>query len=200
MRNPSIRPLHTQGGDKRHCVAFLHNWCDFWQKRSALESLNLTEDLLLSYTWTGIHVGQNFDCVRYSKIAGLSTSLMWHGGLNLVQSCKMCCAVCTLPCSHKSEPYRPINFMFAANWPTSVLRRLSWAQAFLGRLQPGGCGPNAGMKDWRAAGIGVVGSPLIDNNSTKERRGFLERRRLGDRFRSTAPCSSMKHCALSHMG
>jgi len=28
------------------------------------------------------------------------------------------------------------------------------------------------MKDWRAGGIGVVGSPLIDNNSTKEHFGF----------------------------
>ena len=70
--------------------------------------------LLLSYTQTGMHVGQNFDWVRYSKIAGLSTSLMWHGSLNLVQSCKMWCAVCTLPHSHKSEPHRPINFMLAA--------------------------------------------------------------------------------------
>jgi len=34
------------------------------------------------------------------------------------------------------------------------------------------------MKDWRAEGIGVVGSPLIDNNSTKERKDFLERSRL----------------------
>jgi len=123
--------------------------------------------LLLSYTQTGMHVGQNFDWVRYSKIAGLSTSLMWHGSLNLVQSCKMWCAVCTLPHSHKSEPHRPINFMLAANRSTPVLWRLSWTQAFLGRSQPGGCGPNAGMKDWRAAGIGVIGSPLIDNSSTE---------------------------------
>jgi len=36
------------------------------------------------------------------------------------------------------------------------------------------------MKDWRSGGIGVGGSPLVDNNSTKERRGFLERRRLGE--------------------
>ena len=71
--------------------------------------------LLLLYAQTGIHVGQNFDWVRYSKIAGLSTSLMWHGGLNLVRSYKIWCAVCTLPCSHKSEPHRPINFMLAAN-------------------------------------------------------------------------------------
>jgi len=86
---------------------------------------------LFSYTRTGIHVGQNFGCVRYSKIAGLSTSLMRHGGLNLVQSCKMWCAVCTLPHSHKSKPHRPISFMLAANRPTPVLRRLSWTQAFL---------------------------------------------------------------------
>jgi len=39
------------------------------------------------------------------------------------------------------------------------------------------------MKDWRAAGIGVVGSPSIDNNSTKERRVFQERRHLGEGFR-----------------
>jgi len=84
------------------------------------------------------------------------------------QSCKMWCAVCTLPDSHKSEPHRPINFMLAANRPTPVLRRLSWTQAVLRRSQPGGCGPNAEMKDWRAAGIGVVGSSLIDNNSTEE--------------------------------
>ena len=140
--------------------------------------------LLLSYTQTGIHVGQNFGWVRYSKIAGLSTSLMWHGGLNMVQSCKMWCAVCTLPHSHQSVPHRPINFMLAENRPTPVLRRLNWTQAFLGSSQPGGCGPNAGIKDWRAAGIGVVGSPLIESNSTKEHRGFLERRRLeGFRYR-----------------
>jgi len=36
---------------------------------------------------------------------------------------------------------------------------------------------------WRTAGIGVVGSPLIDNNSTKERRDFLEWRRFGEGFR-----------------
>jgi len=36
------------------------------------------------------------------------------------------------------------------------------------------------MKDWRAGGIGVVSSPSVDNNSTKERRYFLERRRLGE--------------------
>jgi len=28
------------------------------------------------------------------------------------------------------------------------------------------------MKDWTAGGIGVVGSPLIGNNSTKEPFGF----------------------------
>ena len=127
--------------------------------------------------------GQNFDWVRYSKRAVLSTLEIWHGGLNLVQSCKMWCAACTLPHSHKSEPHRPINFMLAANRPTPVLRRLSWTQAFLGRSQPGGCRPNAGMKDWRAAGIGVVSSPLIDSNSTNERRAFLEWRRLGEGFR-----------------
>jgi len=143
--------------------------------------------LVLSYTRTGIHVDQNFDWVRYSKIAGLSTSLMWHRGLNLVQSCKMGCAVCTLPHAHKSEPHRPIKFMLAAYRPPPVLRRFSWTQAFLGRSQPGRCGPNAGMKDGRAAGIGVVGSPLIDN-STKERRGFLERRRLGEGFRYRVLC------------
>ena len=113
---------------------------------------------------------------------------MWHGGLHLVQSCKMWCAVCTLPCSHKSEPHRPINFMLAANRPTPVLRRLSWTQAFLERSQPGGCGPNARMKDWRVAGTDVVGSPPIDSNSTKERWGFLERRRLGEGFRCRVSC------------
>jgi len=68
------------------------------------------------------------------------------------------------------------------------------------------------MKDWRAAWIGVAGSPLIDNNSTKERRGFLEQRRLGEGFRYRVSCkrcfglrfwckvSSMKHCALSQIG
>jgi len=35
------------------------------------------------------------------------------------------------------------------------------------------------MKDWRAGGIGVGGSPLVDNTSTKDLTGFLERRRLG---------------------
>jgi len=44
------------------------------------------------------------------------------------------------------------------------------------------------MKDWRAAGIGVVGSPLIDSHSTKERRGFLERRHLGEGFRYRVLC------------
>ena len=141
---------------------------------------HIPNDLRLpSYTWTGVHVGQNFDCVRYSKIAGLSTSLMWHGGLNLVQSCKMWCAVCTLPHSHKSEPHRPIDCIMPANRPTLVIRRFSWSQAFLGWSQPGGCGANTGMKDWRAGGIGVVHSPLIDNNFAKERRGFLERRCFG---------------------
>ena len=127
--------------------------------------------LLLSYTWTGIHVGQNFYWVRYSKITSLSTSLIGKGALNLVQSCTMWCAVCTLPHSHKSESHRPINFMLATYRPTPVLRRLSWTQAFLGRSQPGGCGPSTGMKDWVAAGIGVVRSPSIDNNFTNERRG-----------------------------
>jgi len=126
--------------------------------------------------------------VKYSKIAGLSTSLMWHRGLTLVQSCRMWCALCTLPHSHKSEPHRPINFMLAANLPTPVPRRLGLTQAFLGRSQSGGCGPNVGMKDWRAGGIGVVGSPLIDNNSTKERRGFLEWRRLGKDFKEINWC------------
>ena len=144
--------------------------------------------ILLSYTLTGLYVGQNFDWVRHSKIAGLSTSLMWHRGLTLVQSCRMWCAVCTLPHSYKSEPHRPINFMLAANLPTPVLRRLGLTQAFLGRSQSGGCGPNVGMKDWRAGGIGVVGSPLIDNNSTKERRGFLEWRRLGKDFKEINWC------------
>ena len=87
-------------------------------------------------TWT--HIGRNFDLIRYFKRAWLSTSSMWHGGLNLVQPYKMWCAVCTLPHSHKSEPHRPI----ISCWPeigriglksanTSHHQRLSWAQAFL---------------------------------------------------------------------
>jgi len=37
-----------------------------------------SDNMLLLYTQTGIHVGQNFDWVRYFKIAGSSTSLMWR--------------------------------------------------------------------------------------------------------------------------
>ena len=130
---------------------------------------------------------------------------MWHWGLNLVQSCRMWCAVCTLPHSHKSEAHRPISFMLAANRPTLVLRRLSWTQTSLGRLKPGGCRPNAGMKDLRAGGISVVCSLLLDNNWTKEWRGFLEWRRLeGCRYRVLCRrcfglrvlMSSFKHEAL----
>ena len=44
------------------------------------------------------------------------------------------------------------------------------------------------MKDWRAGEVGVVGSPLVDNNSTKGRRCFLERIRLGDDFKYRGSC------------
>ena len=61
------------------------------------------------------------------------------------------------------------------------------------------------QQDWRAAGIGVVGFQLIGNNSTKERRGFQERKRL-EGFGCRVSCrrcvglraltSSFKHEAL----
>jgi len=61
------------------------------------------------------------------------------------------------------------------------------------------------MKDWKAGRIGVVSTPVVDNNSTKEQRSFLERKRLGDGFRYSVSCTcfglralvySFKHEAL----
>jgi len=44
------------------------------------------------------------------------------------------------------------------------------------------------MKDWRAGGIGVVIAPVVDNNSTKKRRSFMERIRLGEGFKYRVSC------------
>jgi len=41
-----------------------------------------------------------------------------------------------------------------------------------GRSQPGVRGPNAGMKDWRTGGIGMVSVLVVDKSSTNERRVF----------------------------
>jgi len=68
----------------------------------------------------------------------------------VVQSCRMWCAVCTLPHSHKFDQDRSIIFMLATNRPTPVLSAV--------QLNPGISGEVAtwwlwakcvGMKDWR---------------------------------------------------
>jgi len=55
-----------------------------------------------STSWSELWLGKAFQKSRVVH------HMMWHGGLNLVQSCKMWCSVCILTHSHKSEPHRPI--------------------------------------------------------------------------------------------
>ena len=109
-----------------------------------------------------------------------------------------------LPHTHKSELHRNIVFMLPAKRPTLDCRLLSWILLFFGKAQPGGCGTsNAGIKDWRAGGLDMMGIPVFDHDFTKERRGFLERRRFADSFiyricfelKAWRKVSSTRHCA-----
>jgi len=151
----------------------------------------------MSTCWSKLWFSKIFQKSRIVYLIGVAR---WFKFGAIVQDVRILCAVCTLQHSHKSEWHRPICFILAGNRPTPVLKWLSRIQTFLGRSQPGCGGPNAGMKYWRARGrpIGAFGSPLVDNTSTKQRRGFLERRRLGDGFRYRVSCARCFGGPLRH--